>query len=308
MDRSSRGLIYILITVLVIVLIIAIGVIVYMGMKMMDMQNAQAKAQATQRIQQPSLNVQEEVKKAIAKEMKQLQESLPKPQEKEERRLKREDIAAIVGMVMAQMQQKQAQAKAKNKTAVGDENSLDSQIEKIVDSEGEKEDTDVSTSKDADNNNELDNLLSALESVDADSVDEEENGDDEIDLDSLDLDKIEAKEAKGQSSNSYNKVVVKEDNDTQDDLAKLGGEIEQLIKKSAKEVKESEYEKRMKREVRERKNEMRTIIVRRGDTLTLIAKRAYGSGRMYKKLLRANPRLRKNPNRIFVGQRLRVPR
>jgi nucleoid-associated protein YgaU len=52
---------------------------------------------------------------------------------------------------------------------------------------------------------------------------------------------------------------------------------------------------------------MRVIIVKKGDTLTKIALRAYGKVSAYHKLLDANKDLIKNPNNIYVGQRLRVP-
>ena|GEM_PF-6814255 len=319
MDRGNKSLIYVLITVLVIVLIIAIGVIVYMGMKMMDMQNAQANTKTVQKSTQEKIDVQEQVKKAIQEEMKEIKKQMPKDEneQKSSSSLKKEDIATIVGLVMAQMQQKQKEQKIPQSnlaTKKESSDSLNSQLKELVDSQdntvkkSKAKNNTTSTKGDLEDGNELDNLLTALESVDADSVDED-TGDGEIDLDSLNLDDVKAKDTKKTpTADTYNKVVV-EDNNTADELAQLGGQIEQLVQKTSKKVKEeSEYEKRMKREVKERKNAMRTIVVRRGDTLTLIAKRAYGSGRMYKKLLRANPSLRKNPNRIFVGQRLRVPR
>ena len=56
----------------------------------------------------------------------------------------------------------------------------------------------------------------------------------------------------------------------------------------------------------ERKNEMRTITVRRGDTLWRISIRAYGTGFLYKKIFKANPHLT-SPNDITTGETLRVP-
>ncbi|RUM69524.1 MAG: hypothetical protein DSZ07_04455 [Sulfurovum sp.] len=52
---------------------------------------------------------------------------------------------------------------------------------------------------------------------------------------------------------------------------------------------------------------MRIIIVKKGDTLSKIAKKAYGSIDAYPKIFMANPEIIKNPNEIFVGQRLRIP-
>jgi nucleoid-associated protein YgaU len=56
----------------------------------------------------------------------------------------------------------------------------------------------------------------------------------------------------------------------------------------------------------ERKNQSRTIRVRRGDTLWRIAVRAYGSGFDYPRIYAANPHLT-SPDVITTGEILRVP-
>lgn len=303
MDRSSRGLIYTLIIVLVVVLLIAVGVIVYMGMKMMDMQQNQAKS--SQNIPKKEVNVQEEVKKALQEQLKQIQSQ--QQQKPKSENLKKEEIAAIVSAVMSQMQKNNPQNKPQKTQPKKEEseNQVDSELKKLIDEEGGE--TQPTPEVDDGGDNELDSVLSVLQSVDVDNI--EENSTQDVNLDNLDLDDVQAKETKD-TPDTFNKVIVKEENGTKDNLGLLGGEIEQLVKKSSKEVKESDYEKRMKKEVKERKNEMRIIVVRKGDTLSMIAKRAYGSGKKkyYRKILRANPRLIKNPNKIFVGQRLRVPK
>ncbi len=52
---------------------------------------------------------------------------------------------------------------------------------------------------------------------------------------------------------------------------------------------------------------MKIIVVKRGDNLSKIAQRAYGDPKKYKKILQANPQMLKNPNLIYVGQKLRIP-
>ncbi|QZY55980.1 LysM peptidoglycan-binding domain-containing protein [Crassaminicella profunda] len=47
--------------------------------------------------------------------------------------------------------------------------------------------------------------------------------------------------------------------------------------------------------------------VQSGDTLAHIAKYFYGNGRMYRKIVDANVGIIKNPNRIYVGQKLAIP-
>jgi LysM repeat protein len=51
----------------------------------------------------------------------------------------------------------------------------------------------------------------------------------------------------------------------------------------------------------------REHLVRRGDTLWAIAQENYGNGADYPLIVRANPHLITDPDRIFPGQLLRVP-
>jgi nucleoid-associated protein YgaU len=102
----------------------------------------------------------------------------------------------------------------------------------------------------------------------------------------------------------YNKVVIKKNDTTVDDISsQLNSAIQDL---NQKEVKDS-YTQSISNEISTRENEMRVIIVREGDSLSKIAKRAYGSVNAYDIIIEANPDLIKNPNRIFVGQKLRIP-
>jgi nucleoid-associated protein YgaU len=68
----------------------------------------------------------------------------------------------------------------------------------------------------------------------------------------------------------------------------------------------SDYLKTLNTEGAERKNEMRTIKVKRGETLWKISIRAYGTGFKYKKIFKANPHLT-SPHSITAGEILRVP-
>jgi LysM repeat protein len=108
-------------------------------------------------------------------------------------------------------------------------------------------------------------------------------------------------------TNHYNKVVLSTTNnqDIVDKQIALRADLSELLKDTN--YVSSNYEKAIKKEIDSRSNEMRIIIVQKGDTLSKIAKKAYGKFDAYRKILMANPEIVKNPNEIFVGQRLRIP-
>ncbi len=54
--------------------------------------------------------------------------------------------------------------------------------------------------------------------------------------------------------------------------------------------------------------DMRVIVVEEGDTLSTIASKAYGNENDYKKIYAANPEIIKDKDKIFVGQKIRIPK
>ena len=112
-----------------------------------------------------------------------------------------------------------------------------------------------------------------------------------------------------EENNHYNKVVLSENQFQENSLDKQQGlrtKINTLINKTQITL-SSNYEGSIKKEITVRSNEMRIIVVRKGDTLSKIAQRAYGDIYAYPKIFSANPEILKNPNKIFVGQKLRIP-
>ena len=107
----------------------------------------------------------------------------------------------------------------------------------------------------------------------------------------------------------YNKVTVQESKGT-DSLSQLSAQISSEIEDataSANTSKEDkEYSTKIKKEVISRKKEMRIIIVKKGDTLGKLAKRAYGNVMEYKRIYKANPEITR-PDRIYIGQKIRIP-
>jgi nucleoid-associated protein YgaU len=129
----------------------------------------------------------------------------------------------------------------------------------------------------------------------------------------VDVNSVSKSSAKAGSSkkkvDTFNKVVVKKNNNKDDEFAKLSSEIDNILAQD--EVKENKANRAIKAQlqdvVKDRKKEMRYIVVREGDTLSSLAHRAYGRASAYIKIYKANPELVKNPNRIYKGMKLRVP-
>ncbi len=107
---------------------------------------------------------------------------------------------------------------------------------------------------------------------------------------------------------TFNKVVVKANSEnTDDEFAKLSQEIDTILQSEDAQKAEKKAEEKLSSIVKARKQELRFIVVKPGDTLSSLARRAYGRASAYVKIYKANPDLVKNPNRIYVGQKLRVP-
>jgi nucleoid-associated protein YgaU len=106
-----------------------------------------------------------------------------------------------------------------------------------------------------------------------------------------------------------NKVVLNNQPSSYNNIDEISSEIKKVMEEMShkKTIVKTSYTQSIAKEVHTRENEMRVIIVKKGDSLSKIAKRAYGSAMAYDKIFQANPDLIKNPNHIYVGQRLRVP-
>ncbi|HIP02152.1 MAG TPA: LysM peptidoglycan-binding domain-containing protein [Campylobacterales bacterium] len=150
-----------------------------------------------------------------------------------------------------------------------------------------------------------DSLLASLENMQVDQME-----DINLDVDFSKSDKSKKITTKNSDENvdRYNKAVVKQSANTYAQVDALSIEISNMVKElESKPATKSTYTESITKEVSVRENEMRIIVVKSGDTLSKIAKRAYGSAQAYDRIYNANPDLIKNPNHIFVGQRLRVP-
>lgn len=106
----------------------------------------------------------------------------------------------------------------------------------------------------------------------------------------------------GKEVDTYNKVVVgTESSDMLDQLA-------DVIDDGGAAAEGSNYTQSITQEVTVREKEMRVWVVQKGDTLGKIAKEVYGNVMDYKKIYEANPDILRRPDKIYVGQKLRIPK
>jgi nucleoid-associated protein YgaU len=191
-----------------------------------------------------------------------------------------EEIAKVVQLVMSQMNQKDSNENnneetvsndaPKTETVTNDSDLLNALSESMVDTITENSKTDYTTVKETQN--------------------------------------IEVKEKK-KAVDTYNKVTIQTTSGS-DELSKLSEEISNVIQETEDNPtihNTSSYTQSITKEVAERSNAMRIIIVKKGDTLGKIARRAYGNVMDYKKIYSANPDLINRPDRIYIGQKLRIP-
>jgi len=211
----------------------------------------------------------------------QLVQKVVQPKEKviiqKEKGLKKEELALIIKMVLEEMKKEQASNQTKN---IITKKSEDSELLKSL------QDTPVDTTKERDTKSK--------------QIEEKK-------LKKLANKKIEDQIIKKKIT--YNAVVINQKEvKSVDDLARLYASINKISRKKKRKILKSAYTKKITKEIIIRKNAMRTIKVRPGDTLSSIAQRAYGKSSMYRKIFEANPDLLSNPNRLKVGMTLRVPK
>jgi nucleoid-associated protein YgaU len=187
---------------------------------------------------------------------------------KQEGKMSPEEIAAVVAAVMQQMNQQGTQDVTTPKPIV------------------EKDDA---------------KLMNTLSETEVDSV----TSDLIKELESIDLSQDTQVNTTQKQVDVYNKVDV-QDSTGSDALSQLSDQIDALTSEKVQKDQAASYTSSLQGEVSTRKNEMRVIVVKKGDTLGRIAKRAYGNVMEYKKIYKANPHVTR-PDRIYVGQKLRIP-
>ncbi len=316
---SDKKFLYTLLILLVVLFIIALALIAFLGSKYFgesksaakesivhtakqmpkeDMQkkeaalkvaqNAKAEVKTAPKKEENSINELEQIVKtqqSEPKEKKSIENTIAKVgQSSASRKLSPQEIAAIAKLV--------AQELAKSKV--------------IAPKAEPKEVKENAAAAQADSANEtVDDaaLVASLQKAQTDTLKEEDITDANINKSS-----VKAKST-NKKVDTFNKVIIEKKAKTDDELSKLSAEIDTILQSEdvKKEEKNLKYKKAFDKELKTRAKEMRFIVVKKGDTLSSIAYRAYGRASAYMKIYRANPDLVKNPNKIYVGMRLRVP-
>ena len=312
--------------------LIALGVAGYFGFKAYSSTTKNAKEQTKEKVVQSTANTtppkDETSEKKVTNQNsttkisnnKKDNEAPKTTQEKNTQKAKEEvkDTKSIEESIKEEVAT-QVQEKLKNKKNMSTED-----ISKIVDLVMNKIDTEET---DAEKSNNDADLLSALENSDQDVVKEVTVKEVEVTTDKLE----NSVEKELEDVNTYNKVTVesqtKSNHEKMDELSKQITKLlnesndnesshqvshatatESINVKSNEETTVSNYEESLTPEIKVRSNAMRIIVVRKGDTLNKIAQRAYGKASSYQKIFDANPDILKRPDRIYVGQKLRIPK
>jgi nucleoid-associated protein YgaU len=313
---GDKKFLYTLIIILVVLFIIALGVIAFISGKYFgnkDSNNEQNIVAA--KVSKPinSTNIQKAAatpaSKTIKEEIEVAKNSNSNSVSELEKLVQEQEQATKVEPKIAkpkpvEKKQKEQSAIAKAASAATGGKALSSEelakIAQLVAQELAKSKTQTTNTSSTQSSKD-DALIASLQSAQTDT------------LKTQNVDTSNVKDSKVNTSSkkvdTFNKVVVKEQAGGDDEIAKLSSEIDSILQSSEVTDKEKslKYGKELKQEISSREREMRFIVVRQGDTLSSLAYKAYGRASAYKKIYQANPDLVKNPNRIYIGMKLRVP-
>ena len=284
---------------IILLILLAMAIAAYFGYKVIykstvdNYDNILVKVSTNPSIPKSVQNKPHEVKKEVV-ETKKTTETTKKPKEKEPDNIPKDAAVSKV------------------------ESSVTTEVTKAMSTQGEMSPKEIATVVAAVmqqmNQNKSTNKSTDSQEIEDNSLFIDELSDSEVDSVSADL----IKELKGIDINEnkkidnskkkidvYNKVNV-EETSGEDTLSQLSKQISSVITEDVNKDKSTIYTKSLKSEVFVRTNEMRIIVVKEGDTLGKIAKRAYGDAAEYKRIYQANPEVTK-PNSIYIGQKLRIP-
>ena len=320
---SDKKFLYIIIALLVLLFIIALGVIAFISGKYFansnnnaavapTTQNVVAKQEATTPIKsrvEPQTSQSNKVQQNVSsKTQTQSQQKESKSASESntiselEKLVQEQEKPSKQAFSSAQKTQQNAIAKAASAAAGGKSLSQEelAKIAQLVAKELAKAKANSSTKTTPATKDE--ELVASLQSAQTDTLKNQE-------VNTQNLVDTKVNSANAKKVDTFNKVIVKEKSGGDDDIAKLSAEIDSILQSDevAKKEQSLKFGKELKQEIASREREMRFIVVKPGDTLSSLAYKAYGRASAYVKLYKANPDLVKNPNRIYVGMKLRVP-
>ena len=324
-EGGDKKFIYTIIILLVLLFLIALGVIAFLGSKYFDSnKNSSAPAQKQEAtVEQPKFTQTDSAKKvAVIADPKKVEvakttkvESAPAKEEKP--KANEEDTKGLEQLInsnekqekpakqeVAPKVQQAVQAVASGATSKKLSKEEMATIAKMVAQELAKSQKASANSKGTSSSNKDTSLVKALESAPTDTLKEQK-----VDTSKISSGDAKAKTGSAKKVDTFNKVIVKQNTSGDDEFAKLTKEIDSILEtKDVKQVESKDkFSKEIAKEAESRAKELRFIVVKKGDTLSTIARRAYGKSSAYKIIYRANPGLIKNPNRIYIGMKLRVP-
>ena len=327
---NDKKFLYIIIALLIVLFIIALGIIAFIGGKYFGISNSENSAKVAQvqtttntqkAVEKPQIVKQEEKKEAEQKQVdKQIEQKVVKQNETQASDIN--DINELEKIVQEQEQPKnqvaQTQVSSKEQktiakaasVATGGKALSQEELAKIAQLVAQelakvkaKETKATNTVSKSESTTKDEELVASLQSAQTDTLKSEQ-----INTQTLKDTKVNSS-GSAKKVDTFNKVIVQEKSGGDDEIAKLSAEIDSILQSEevTKKEKSLKYGKELNQEIKSREREMRFIVVKPGDTLSSLALKAYGRSSAYTKIYKANPDLIKNPNKIYVGMRIRVP-
>jgi len=308
---GDKKFLYIIIALLIVLFIIALGVIAFIGSKYFGSSNANSNVSQVKTttsiqkaIKEQKQNIQPQQNETQANDTNDINELEKIVQEQEKEQTKNQ-------VAQTQVSQKEQKTIAKAASvATGGKALSQEELAKIAQLVAQelakvkaKEQTPKTEKVSQKSINKDEELVASLQSAQTDTLKSEQ-----INTQSLKDTKVKSN-GSAKKVDTFNKVIVKEKSGGDDEIAKLSAEIDSILQSEevTKKEKSLKYGKELNQEIKSREREMRFIVVKPGDTLSSLALKAYGRSSAYVKIYKANPDLIKNPNKIYVGMKIRVP-
>ncbi len=302
---NDKKFIYTLLILLVVLFIIALGIIIFLSSKFFNMQTPKENQTIQQNV--PAKTIKQNEKAAVEKVVQQIskkQDTNAKVLEEiveQKPKNKQTPQATQTQQVIA----KTAQAAGKTLSPQDIQKIaalVAAQLAKMQNQQTKKELSSQATTNNMNANAEDQNLVASLQQASVDTLNEQTFSANSIKSD------VKAKQSHPKKkTDTFNKVIIDKPANSDDEFSKLSKEIDSILQSTQSETQNNNTIETLKEEAKGHEKEVRFIVVKPGDTLSSIAYRAYGRASAYIKIYKANPHLIKDPNKIYVGMKIRVP-